>query len=246
MSSFLAVFQRELRAYFVSPLAWAVLTFFLFVQGLSFTMIVSYLADPRAAGDVTPFLFFFSSFFFWITLIFVTPMVTMRLVSEERRSGTLEILLTSPLSEAQMVLAKFFAAFVFWCFLWLPTLLYPLIVERYGDVDWGPIGSGYVGVLGLGAMFIAVGLFGSSFTKNQIVAAVATFALVMVFFIVPWFDTLVTSEALKQVFGYTNLLDHMDEFSKGIVDSRRLVYYLTTTALFLFLTVRAVEAKKWR
>lgn len=246
MSSFLAILQRELRAYFVSPLAWAVLTFFLFVQGLSFVMIVSFLSDPRATGDVTPFLYFFSSFFFWITLIFVVPMITMRLVSEERRSGTLEILLTSPLSETQMVLAKFAAALVFWCFLWLPTVLYPFIIERYSDVDWGPIASGYLGVFGLGAMFLAVGLFGSSFSKNQIVAAAGTFALVMIFFIVPWFGSLVEGETLKQVFGYTDLLQHMEDFSKGIVDSRRLVYYLTTTALFLFLTVRAVEAKKWR
>ena len=246
MSSFVALLQRELRSYFVSPLAWAVLTFFLLVQGLSFVMIVSFLADPRAGGDVTPFLIFFSSFFFWITLIFVTPVITMRLVSEERRSGTLEILLTSPLSETQMVLAKFSAAMVFWCFLWLPTLLYPLIIERYSDVDWGPISSGYLGVLGIGAMFLAVGLFGSSFAKNQIVAAAATFAMMMMFFIAPWFGSLVTGETLKQVFSYADLLSHMEDFSKGIVDSRRLVYYLTTTALFLFLTVRAVEAKKWR
>ncbi|MDA8017387.1 MAG: ABC transporter permease [Thermoanaerobaculia bacterium] len=246
MSSFLALLQRELRAYFVSPLAWAVSTFFLFVQGLSFLMIVSFLSDPRAAGEVTPFVILFTSFFFWITLIFVTPMITMRLVSEERRSGTLEILLTSPLSETQMVLAKFCAAMIFWCFLWLPTVLYPLIIERYSDVDWGPVSSGYLGVLGLGSMFLAVGLFGSSFAKNQIVAAAATFAMMMVFFLVPWFGSLATGETLQLVFGYADLLSHMEDFSKGIVDSRRLVYYLTTTALFLFLTVRAVEAKKWR
>lgn len=246
MSSFFAVLQRELRAYFVSPLAWAVLTFFLFVQGLVFTMIVSFLADPRSTGDVTPFLYFFSSLFFWIVLLVVTPLVTMRLLSEERRSGTLEILLTSPVSETQVVLAKFAAALVFWCFLWLPTVLYPLIVERYSEVDWGPIAAGYLGVFGLGAMFLAVGIFGSSFAKSQMVAAAATFAMMMIFFIVPFFDTLVTQEWLKQILGYTNMLDHMDDFAKGIVDSRRLVYYFTTTALFLFLTVRAVEAKKWR
>lgn len=246
MSSFLALLQRELRAYFVSPLAWAVLTFQLLVQGISFVVIVFFLSDPRATGDITPFEALFNGFFFWITLIFLTPIITMRLISEERGTGTLEILLTSPLSETQMVIAKYSAALIFWCFLWLPTALYPMIIGRYSDVDWGPVGAGYVGVLGLGAMFLAVGLFGSSFAKNQIVGAAATFAMLMFFFIVPWSGSLAPNETVQQILGYTDILSHMDEFSKGIVDSRRLVYYLTTTSLFLFLTVRAVEAKKWR
>lgn len=246
LGSFFAVVRRELRAYFVSPLAWAILTFFLFVQGLSFAMIVGYLADPMAPAGATPFDFFFNSFFFWITLIFATPVLTMRLLAEERRSGTVETLMTAPVTEAQVVVAKFLAALGFWCFLWVPTLLYPLIVERYAEVDWGPIAAGYLGIVGIGAMFLAVGLFASSFTKNQIVAAVATFGLLMLLFLLPWFDGLVTRQAAKDVLGFANLLSHTEELGKGIVDSRRLVYWLSTTVLFLFLTTRALEAKKWR
>ncbi len=247
MSGFLAVMERELRAYFYSPLAYVILTFFLVVNGGVFLLILSFLNDPRAGGSTSPFeLVFGGTFFFWLILLFVTPILTMRLLSEERRSGTIEMLMTAPVSETQVVGAKYLAALAFYLFLWLPTLIYVAIVAYYSQVDWGPIASGYLGVLGIGAVFLAVGLFGSSFTRNQIVAAFSTFAMLIFFFAIAFLDSLVTSETLKQVLSYINLLDHMDEFGKGIVDSRRLVYYLSTVALFLFLTSRALEAKKWR
>lgn len=246
MRSFFAVVQRELQAYFVSPLAWVILTFFLFGQGLIFSIIVSFLNDPRQVTGATPFDYFFNNFFFWLTLLFITPVITMRLIAEERRSGTLESLMTAPITEAQVVLGKFLAAAAFYAFLWLPTALYPLILSRYSAIDWGPIASGYLGVFCLGCTFLSIGLFGSSFTKNQIVAAVATFFILVVLFIVPWIGSLVTNQVVTNALGYINLIDHIEEFAKGIVDSRRLVYYATTTAFFLFLTTRALEAKKWR
>jgi ABC-2 type transport system permease protein len=247
MSGFLAIAGRELRAYFYSPLAYVILTFFLLVNGAVFLLIVSFLNDPRAGGSTTPLkLFFGDTFFFWLVLLFVTPILTMRLLSEERRSGTIEMLMTTPVSETQVVVAKYLAAFAFYLFLWLPTLVYVAVVAWNSEVDWGPIASGYIGVLGIGSVFLAVGLFGSSFTKNQVVAAFTTFAMLIFFFAVAFLDSLVTNETLKQALSYMNLLDHMDDFGKGIVDSRRLVYYLSTVALFLFLTSRALEAKKWR
>ncbi len=247
MSGFWAIFHRELRAYFFSPLAWVILTFFLLVNGYVFSLIVSFLNDPRAGGSTTPLkLFFGDTFFFWLVLLFVTPVLTMRLLSEERRSGTIEALMTAPVSETQVVAGKYLAALAFYAFLWLPTLAYVAVVARASEVDWGPIVSGYVGVLGIGAVFMAVGIFGSSFTKNQIVAAVVTFAMLIFFFAVAFLDGLVSDEALKSSLSYLNLLDHMDEFGKGIVDTRRLVYYLTTVVLFLFLSSRTLAAKKWR
>lgn len=247
MSGFLAILIRELKAYFFSPLAWVVLTFFLLVNGYVFSLIVSFLSDPRAGGSTTPLkLFFGDTFFFWLVLLFVTPVLTMRLLSEERRSGTIEALMTAPVSETQVVAGKYLAALGFYAFLWLPTLAYVAVVARASEVDWGPIVSGYVGVLGIGAVFMAVGIFGSSFTKNQIVAAVVTFAMLIFFFAVAFLDGLVSDEALKSSLSYLNLLDHMDEFGKGIVDTRRLVYYLTTVVLFLFLSSRTLAAKKWR
>ncbi len=247
MSALLAVFQRELRAYFFSPLAYAVLTFFLLVNGYVFSLIVAFLSDPRAGGSTTPLkLFFGDTFFFWLVLLFVTPVLTMRLLSEERKTGTIETLMTSPISETQVVVAKYLASLAFYVFLWLPTLAYVVIVARNSEVDWGPIASGYLGILGIGSVFLAIGLFASSFTKSQVVAAVATFALLIFFFAIAFMDSLVTQETIKNALGYMNLLDHMQEFGKGVVDSRRLVYYATTSVLFLFLTARSLEAKKWR
>ena len=247
MNRFWAIFMREIRAYFFSPLAYVVLTFFLLVNGYVFWLITSFLSDPRGGGSTTPLkLFFGDTFFFWMVLIFITPVLTMRLLSEERRSGTIETLMTAPVSELQVVLGKYFAALGFYLFLWLPTLVYVAIVAQSSEVDLGPIASGYLGILGIGSVFIAVGIFGSSFTKSQIIAAVATFAMLMFFFAINFMDGLVRSETAKEVISYMDLLQHMDDFGKGIVDSRRIVYYLSTSALFIFLTSRALEAKKWR
>ncbi len=247
MNGILATLQRELRAYFFSPLAYVILTFFLLVNGYVFVLIVSFLNDPRAGGSTTPLkLFFGDTFFFWLVLLFVTPVLTMRLLAEERRSGTIESLMTAPVTEIQVVVGKYAAALAFYLFLWLPTLAYVVIIARNSTVDWGPIAGGYLGVAGIGAVFMSVGIFGSSFTKNQIVAAIVTFAMLIFFFAIAFMDSLATSDLWQSVFGYVNLLEHMDEFGKGIVDSRRLIYYVSTVVLFLFFTARALEAKKWR
>jgi ABC-2 type transport system permease protein len=243
---FAATFGRELRAYFFSPLAYVVLTFFLLVNGYVFWLILSYLNDPRARAGAPLELFFGQTIFFWLVLLFVTPVLTMRLISEERRSGTIEMLMTAPVTEMQVVLGKYCAALAYYAFLWLPTLAYVGVVAHYGSVDPGPVASGYLGVLGIGALFLAVGLFASSLAKNQIVAAMLTFALLVVLFTFGLLESLVTGETAREVLGYLNLWQHMDELSKGIVDTRRLVYYLSVAGFFLFLTGRALEAKRWR
>lgn len=247
MNGLLATLQRELRAYFFSPLAYVVLTFFLLINGYVFSLIVGFLADPRAGADTAPLkLFFGDTFFFWLILLFITPILTMRLLAEERRTGSIEALMTAPVSEAQVVVGKYLAALGFYTFLWLPTLAYVAIIARNSEVDAGPILAGYLGVLTIGGLFLAIGVFGSSFTKNQIIAAVATFAMLLLLFAVAFVDSLVTSQAIKDVLSHMNLLAHMDEMSKGIVDTRRIVYYVSAIALFLFLASRTLEAKKWR
>jgi len=246
MSGLLAVLEREFRAYFFSPLAWVVLTFFLLINGYVFSLIVSYLSDPRTGGSVTPFEIFFSGFFFWLILLVVTPLLTMRLLAEERSRGTIEVLMTAPVSETQVVAGKYLAALGFYVFLWLPTLVYVGIVARSGEVDWGPIAAGYLGIVGIGAVFLAIGLFSSSFTKSQIVAGVIAFAAILMLFALAFTEGLVTESGTKDVLAYLNLLGHMEDFSKGIVDTRRLVYYASTVVLFLFLSSRVLAARKWR
>ena len=176
---------------------------------------------------------------------FVT-FLTMRLISEEMRQGTIETLMTAPVSETAVVLGKYFAALAFYLFLWAPTLLYVAIVRWFTPVDWGPIGAAYLGIFGIGALFMAVGTFASALSKNQIVAAMVTFFCLLVLFSCGLMESLVNDETAKRIFGYVNLWQHMDDFSKGIVDTRRLVYYGSVAGLFLFLTTRALEAKKWR
>lgn len=246
MNGIRATVARELRAYFLSPLAYVVAALLLVVNGLTFGVIVSFLNDPRA-GIGAPLEFFFGqTIYFWLVLLFVTPVVTMRLISEERRSGTIETLMTAPITEGQVVVGKFLAAWLFYVFLWLPTLSYAGILAYYHEVDWGPVAAGYVGILGIGALFLSIGLLATALTRSQLVAAILTFALLIPVFTFGLAEMLVNADTAKTVFGYLNLWQHMEEFSKGIVDTRHLVYYASATGFFLFLATRALAARKWR
>jgi ABC-2 type transport system permease protein len=246
MKSLLAILTRELRSYFFSPLAYVVAALLLLVNGAVFWLIVSYLNDPRAGIGAPLELFFGQTVFFWLVLLFVAPVITMRLLSEERRSGTIEVLMTAPVTETMVVLGKYLAALVFYLFLWLPTVVYALILSRYSEVDWGPVAAGYVGIVGIGALLLAAGVLASSLSRSQLVAAVLTFAIAGPLFAVGFLEGLFTSEAMKELFSYLSLPRHMEDFSRGIVDSRSLVYYVSASALFLFLAARALAAKKWR
>ena len=246
MKGILAIMDREIRAYFFSPLAYIVAAFLLLVNGMVFWLIVSFLNNPQAGFGAPLELFFGQTIYFWLVLLFVAPVLTMRLLSEERRSGTIEVLMTAPITEAQVVVGKYLAALIFYCFLWLPTLTYAGIVAYYSEVDWGPVAAGYLGVFGVGAFFLSVGLFASALTRSQLVAAILTFALLIPLFTFGLLENLFNDPTLKQAFSYLNLWQHMEEFSKGIVDTRHLVYYLSATVLFIFLSAKALEAKKWR
>jgi len=226
MRGMLAVLERELKAYFYSPLAYVVATFFLLVQGYYFALIVAYLANPLYPAGKPLELYFGQTIFTWLVLIFAGTFLTMRLLSEELRAGTIETLMTAPVSETSVVLGKYAAALLFYLFLWAPTLVYV--------------------VFGIGALFLAVGTFASATSKNQIVAAIVTFFLLLVLFSVGLMESLVRSEIGKKVLGYVDLWGHMDGFAKGVVDTRHLVYYATVSAFFLFLTTRALAARKWR
>jgi ABC-2 type transport system permease protein len=242
-----ATLIRELRAYFLTPLGYVVLTGFLLFNGLAFLMLMAYLNDPRAPATVTPLDFFFGeTIFFWLAVLFTAPVITMRLISEELRSGTIEVLMTAPVTELQVVVGKYLAALVFYAALWVPTVSYAAIVAYFVEVDWGPIAAGYLGILGIGSVFLAVGIFASALTKNQIVAAVLAFTLLFALFIPAFMEFLVNEPAAKAVVSHLNLYQHMDDFSKGLVDTRRLVFYFSTTIFFLFLTSRMLAAKKWR
>jgi ABC-2 type transport system permease protein len=154
--------------------------------------------------------------------------------------------MTAAITEGQVVAGKYLAAVVFYAFLWLPTLAYAGIIGKYSEVDWGPVASGYLGVLGIGAMFLAAGVFASTLSRSQLVVALLTFVILIPLFTFGLLENLTNAEALKEVFGYLNIWQHMDEFGKGIVDTRRLVYYFSLAVFLVFLAARSLEVKKWR
>lgn len=247
MNGIAAILRRELRSYFVSPLAYVVMTFFLLINGVVFSIIVDYLNRPEATAVGSPLTIFFGqSLFFWLVLLVVCPVLTMRLLSEERKSGTIEVLMTAPVTETQVVVGKFLAAWLFYAALWLPTVVYAGILAHYHEVDWGPVAAGYLGILGLGALFLSLGTFASAVSRNQVVAALFAFTGVFLLWAVTFLDYLVIDPVVKKVISHVNLIDHMAELGSGIVDTRRFVYYLSVTIFFLFLSSRALAANKWR
>jgi ABC-2 type transport system permease protein len=241
-----AIIRRELIAYFSSPLAYIVMTAFLLMQGYIFYLIVSFLNNPQTPAMTPLRLFFGGTIFFWLFLLFVVPVITMRLIAEERRSGTIEVLLTSPVNEAQVVAGKFTAALMFYAALWLPTILYVVVLKRNSEIDLGPVVAGYIGVLLLGFLFLSVGTLASTLSSNQLIAAIIAFAAMVGLFSIGLVEQLVPASFLKNSLAYMNLWTQMDDFAKGIVDSRHVIYELSVGLLFLFLATKSLEVKKWR
>ena len=248
MRTFLAIWQRELTSYFHSPIAYIALVFFLAFMGVGFGILVLALSEGLPAVTLTRALFGDSPFL-WFALMIVIPIITMRLFSEEKRSGTLETLLTAPVGDAEVVLAKFFGALCFYVVLWLPTASYMAILRFIlpdAPLDWGPLLSSYLGILVVGAFYLSIGLLASSLTRNQIVAAIVSFGMIalMIFGgMIPYFSPRDEVQALG---AYIFALDHLREFSWGVVDSRPIVLYLSATAWTLFATVKVIESRKWK
>jgi ABC-2 type transport system permease protein len=246
MRTFLILWRRELAAYFLSPVAWAVSVFFLLVMGLSFWMLALVLA--REGGSLTVMSHWFGSIFFWLALIAVAPLLTMRLFAEERRSGTWELLMTAPVREAEVVAAKYAGALSFYVALWLPTLVYAHILRNFSPMtaqpDFGAIAGGYLGAFCVGALFLAIGLLASALTRNQIVAAIAGFGLICAIFFAGFIPWIWRSDALQRAAPAFSPVVHMLDFSRGTIDTRALAFYLINTAWLLFATVRILESRR--
>jgi ABC-2 type transport system permease protein len=227
------IFKKEFRTYFVSPIAYIVISIFLIVTGWFFfsTFFLFNQANLRNFFSLLPVVF-----------AFVVPAVTMRLFSEELNVGSYEILLTMPVTYREVVLGKFLASVAFVTAMLLPTLAYPATITFLGDLDWGPVAGGYVGAILLGASFSAIGLFASSLTRNQIVAFIVgvaiCFALVLIdkiLFFLP--------SSLVGVLEYLGADYHFENISKGILDSRDIVYFLSLIFISLYATHLAMEEK---
>jgi len=180
-----------------------------------------------------------------IMILFVMPMVTMRTYSEEKRSGTIELLLTSPLTDAEIILGKFFGALGLYAAMLLVTLLYIGILFVYGHPEWRPVIAAYVGLLLMGGAFVSIGLLISSTTNNQIVAGIVTFVVFLMLWIIGWFADS-AGPTIGPITSYLSITEHFDDFSKGIIDTKHVLYYLSLITFGLFLTAKSVDTERWR
>ena len=248
MRAFWPIYKRELFAFFVTPLAWVLIVVFLVVQGMHFFLLVDHFASQAdVTGDETPLSAFFgNTVLLYLVLFVLVPPMTMRIFAEERRSGTIEMLMTAPVSSTAVVLAKYAAVLTTYVAMWLPTVLYLVILGRTGDLDWHTAASAYLGVLLVGAGYLSLGLCASALTRSQFLAMVWT-ALVLLMLFILGVGEFVTREgsAMHEVCAHVSVWAHMNDFASGIVDSRHLVFYGTLVVLPLFIATRAVEAWRW-
>ena len=248
MRSFQALCMKELRCFFLTPIAYLVMFFFLLLMGCSMWYMMLMLSADAVEGTLTQTLFG-GSIFFWVAMIISVPVITMRLLADEKKSGTIESLLTVPVKDYQIVLAKYLAAVLFFITIWLPTAAYPLILIRLDPelaFDWPSLLSSYAGTLLVGAMFLSIGLLASAISRNQVVAAIITLCAISVAFFAGFIPFIVPNPAIRHTATYFSPVMHMMDFSRGLMDSRPFVLYCTTTAFFLFATVRVVESGKWK
>lgn len=242
--------RRELGGYFNSILGYVIITAALFLMGLSFVVMLGNLRSEPMPVTLTEL--FFMTPFFWMIVLLAAPVITMRLFAMERFSGTYETLMTTPVRDIQVVMAKFTAALLFYVVLWLPLLACLFIVHHYTDqqgaMDAGVLGSTYLGILLIGAVYIAMGCLGSALTKSQTVAAMIGLGLGTAFFMASFltdqFQSMDTWQ--RELLAGFSLVDQMHDFTRGVVDTRPVVFHLSLTFLFLFLTLRAIESRRWK
>ena len=250
----LTIFRKELISYFRSPIAYGVMAFFALISGYFFYVAVVYFVQmgiqSAMMGQSQPMNVNESvirPLFSNISVIglFVIPMITMRLFAEEKRTGTIELLVTSPITDWEIILGKWLAALALYAAILAVTFLSMITLFVYGQPDWRPVVVGYLGLLLQGGCLLAIGTFISTCTRNQIVAGVAGFSVCLLLWVLDWVSSFQDSATAKVV-AYMSVLQHFDSFAKGVLDSKDIVYYLSAIFIGLFLTGRALESLRWR
>lgn len=252
MKHFFTLLRHELRATSVAPATYVAAFLFLLVMGFSFQWVVEDFS--KNAQESLPIVIFFQ--IFWLPVFFMVPLLTMKSFAEEKRTGTLETLLTTPISSTSVVLAKFAAAYLLYSILWMITIGFNFMLHHFAEdprlLESGPILGGYLFIFLSGLLFIAMGIFSSSLTRNQLVAGIVSFTML--------FGLLVVSRYLAELaafsmdylplsrtwIDYLQVFQHAEDFSRGIIDTRAIFFYVTTAALFLVLSILTVESKMWR
>jgi ABC-2 type transport system permease protein len=250
MRIFLTLLRRELASYFSSLAGYVTIAMVALLLGLSFTMLLEALNEQPADMPITDL--FYSTLYFWLILLLAAPLITMRSFALEKSSGTYETLMTTAISDLQVVLAKFTSSMIFYVMMWLPLLGCIFVVRHYSKdtaaLDVGPIITTFLGIWLLGCLFISLGCFASSLTRNQLTAAMLSFALGIALFLLSFLSMILPAQPGWQtaLLDHISMTQHMQEFVRGVIDTRYVVFYLSLTVLFLFLTCRVVEARRWK
>lgn len=250
MKVFLTLLDREIKSFFYSPIAYVVLFYFLLLSGWNFYSIVSIMNGYPT--EITIVEAYFSQALFWFPFVLSFPLITMRVYSEEFRMGTFESLTTAPVSDWQVVLSKFFGVLFFYIILWLPSLIFFAIFQyisgRTVANATGAYSGTYLLLFLLGMYYISIGNLASALTKDQISAAVISFTTSTLLLFLGFLPEIMnlTSPIMKDIFSYVSAIQHMQDFSKGIIDSRPIVWYLSMTALMTFLTFQVFQYRKWK
>ena len=236
MNATLAIAQRELKSYFVSPIAYVVTALFLLIAGFLFSVILLNTNEASLRYLISNLS---------VIWLFITPALTMRLLAEEARTGTIELLLTNPVRDLEVVLGKYLGALGFVLVMIACTLYFPALLFALGTPDQGPIVTGYLGVILQAAAFLAIGLMASSLTQNQIVAAVLTFAILLIM----WLSESVANfvgRPFGDIMRYLSVTQHFQDFSRGVIDSSHVIYFLSVIAAALFITFLSLQTRRWR
>lgn len=258
MRNFYLIFKKEFKSYFASPVAYVVITMFLILSGYFFYSSFALFSTISFQATINPMLAkqvgllnitesvvrpLFGNIS--VILLLMVPLLTMRLFSEEKKTGTIELLLTYPITDMEVLLGKFFSCMAVFAIMVALTAVYPVLLLAYGQPETGPMITGYVGLFLVGTSFISLGVFASSLTENQIIAATVAFGLLLLFWMIG-FSASLAGQTLGDILTYISLTAHLEGFAKGVIGTDDIVYYLLFISLFLFLTLRVLESKKWR
>lgn len=240
MKNIPSIFTREIKSYFVSPIAYVALIVFTLLTGYFFAAYINWAS--RYEGEASMRVIFLNMS---ITMLFLAPLITMRLFAEEKRSGTIEIIMTAPVTDTEIVLGKFAASMVLFLIMLALTFLCPLFLMSYGTPDVAPMAVGYLGLALLGAAFVSLGVATSCLTKNQIVAALMSFVILLGLWVIGWMSGAVGSQ-LGKILSFISLVNHFDDFSKGVLDTKHVIYYISFASFCLFFAVKMVQSAKWK
>jgi len=250
MSVFRALVRRELAAFFQGPTGFIIIAAVMFLIGLGFLVVLSGLNGEATPMPVTQV--FYGTYFFWVILLLIAPVITMRSFAMERASGTYESLMTAPIGDWQVVLSKFAGALIFYMILWVPLLICSVVVRFYvGEsavLGLGTMFTSALGILMVGCLYMSIGCFASALTRNQAVAAVSGFALGAALFFTGFFSYFAgdRTDWLSQLARHISLANHMESFTRGVIDLGAIVFFLSLTGLFLYLTHKVVESRRWK